>query len=271
MKRVRNVFFSSPKRSGILKLVLGTVALMLCFSYPPLFLVFIPIVVFFLVKRFLTGKFLVESGDVILFFGLPGSGKSLFLSRLGRDNMDSRTVAVNEEFAHFDAADCILHRSEFGHYTFVDDSLILFDEGSLDGFDCRGYKDNFDEFSLSFMKKIRHYHSAIAFTNQGKDELDSKIRDNLCNYVYYCEKRTFLRFFTYCRASRLIKEEMISEITGQPEPHYRFPTFFERLFDPSNVLYAIPKIHGKHYSTNNPDPLPLLLNYKQDSPESDDS
>lgn len=50
----------------------------------------------------------------------------------------------------------------------------------------------------------------------------------------------------------MIRDVTISEINGQPQEGYRFPTVLERLKDPSLVLYAIPEFYGRYYSTMNP-------------------
>jgi hypothetical protein len=192
------------------------------------------------------GKLKLKNGDVALFFGLPGSGKTMFLAKTAYDNADCH-ILTNDQFSTLDISSDVVERETFGMYDYKQDdeklNVILWDEASLNGFDNRDWK-SFDKYSMEFLKRIRKYNSAIVFSNQGWDELDKKIKEGLCNYVYYCQNKG-----SYSVAYRLFKEIAISDLTCEIMEGWRYPTFFERILDPSVVLYVRHRKMGKHYDT----------------------
>lgn len=192
------------------------------------------------------GKLILKNGDVALFFGLPGSGKTMFLAKTAYDNAGCH-ILTNDQFSTLDIASDVVERETFGMYDYKQDddklNVILWDEASLNGFDNRDWK-SFDKYSMEFLKRIRKYNSAIVFSNQGWDELDKKIKEGLCNYVYYCQNKG-----SYSVAYRLFKEIAISDLTCEIMEGWRYPTFWERIADPSVVLYVRHKSMGKHYDT----------------------
>lgn len=201
---------------------------------------------FTLLYHLIMGKLILKNGDVALFFGLPGSGKTMFLAKTAYDNADCH-ILTNDQFSTLDIASDVVERETFGMYDYKKDdeklNLILWDEASLNGFDNRDWK-SFDKYSMEFLKRIRKYNSAIVFSNQGWDELDKKIKEGLCNYVYYCQNKG-----SYSVAYRLFKEIAISDLTCEIMEGWRYPTFWERIADPSVVLYVRHKSMGKHYDT----------------------
>lgn len=201
---------------------------------------------FTLLYHLIMGKLILKNGDVALFFGLPGSGKTMFLAKTAYDNVDCH-ILTNDQFSTLDIASDVVERDTFGMYDYKQDddklNVILWDEASLNGFDNRDWK-SFDKYSMEFLKRIRKYNSAIVFSNQGWDELDKKIKEGLCNYVYYCQNKG-----SYSVAYRLFKEIAISDLTCEIMEGWRYPTFWERIADPSVVLYVRHKSMGKHYDT----------------------
>lgn len=201
---------------------------------------------FTLLYHLMMGKLILKNGDVALFFGLPGSGKTMFLAKTAYDNAGCH-ILTNDQFSTLDIASDVVERETFGMYDYKQDddklNVILWDEASLNGFDNRDWK-SFDKYSMEFLKRIRKYNSAIVFSNQGWDELDKKIKEGLCNYVYYCQNKG-----SYSVAYRLFKEIAISDLTCEIMEGWRYPTFWERIADPSVVLYVRHKIMGKHYDT----------------------
>lgn len=199
-----------------------------------------------LLYHLIMGKLKLKNGDVALFFGLPGSGKTMFLAKTAYDNADCH-ILTNDQFSTLDISSDVVERETFGMYDYKqeDDKLnvILWDEASLNGFDNRDWK-SFDKYSMEFLKRIRKYNSAIVFSNQGWDELDKKIKEGLCNYVYYCQNKG-----SYSVAYRLFKEIAISDLTCEIMEGWRYPTFFERILDPSVVLYVRHRKMGRHYDT----------------------
>lgn len=201
---------------------------------------------FTLLYHLIMGKLILKNGDVALFFGLPGSGKTMFLAKTAYDNVGCH-ILTNDQFSTLDIASDVVERETFGMYDYKQDdeklNIILWDEASLNGFDNRDWK-SFDKYSMEFLKRIRKYNSAIVFSNQGWDELDKKIKEGLCNYVYYCQNKG-----SYSVAYRLFKEIAISDLSCEIMEGWRYPTFWERIANPSVVLYVRHKSMGKHYDT----------------------
>lgn len=207
-------------------------------------------------------KVKIKPGDVVLFFGLPGSGKSLSLAKVGIDSQTAykqfgknidfskkfKHIAVNDNFITYTGADTFFNRQLLCERCWHD-TLFLYDEASLDGFDSRNFQKNFkDENLLRLFKKVRHNGNAFVFANQGANELDSKIRDSLCNKVYYCED-----YGSYSIASRLIKDITISEISGEIQQGFRKPSLFERIIYPRYTVILPHRRLGSLYSTKMPD------------------
>lgn len=210
------------------------------------FIVALVVGAFTLLYHLMMGKLILKNGDVALFFGLPGSGKTMFLAKTAYDNVGCH-ILTNDQFSTLDIASDVVERDTFGMYDYKQDdeklNIILWDEASLNGFDNRDWK-SFDKYSMEFLKRIRKYNSAIVFSNQGWDELDKKIKEGLCNYVYYCQNKG-----SYSVAYRLFKEIAISDLTCEIMEGWRYPTFWERIADPSVVLYVRHKSMGRHYDT----------------------
>lgn len=199
------------------------------------------------IKRYFFGKLILKASDMVLFWGLPGSGKTLMLTKVAKDNKDDWYIGVNEEYDHLKLKDFVYKREDLAAYTFPY-AAMFFDEASLNGFDNRDFAKNFkDPAMLETFKKHRHMDMPMVFSNQGFEECDIKIRQSLANKVYYVEHMGF-----WCRATIMIKDVTISEIDGKPIEGFRFPTVMERLIDPSLVLYAIPEYYGKFYTTKTP-------------------
>lgn len=200
-----------------------------------------------LFHRLYFGKLKLSPSDLVLFWGLPGCGKTMFAAKVAYDNKDDWYIGVNPEFDHLKLKDFDYTRDSLANFTFPGAALI-YDEGSLNGFDNREFKTNFkDPGMMEAFKKHRHMDFPLIFTNQGFEELDLKIRGPLSTHVYYVEYFGF-----WSRATLMIPDVTISEIDGKPQEGYRFPGLLERLIDPSVQLYAWHSFYGKFYSTCNP-------------------
>lgn len=206
-----------------------------------------------IIKRLYFGKLKLYPADLVLFWGLPGSGKTLFATKTAYDNKDDWYIGVNPEFEHLQLKDFDYTRDSLVNFTFPG-AALFYDEGSLNGFDNREFKTNFkDPGMLETFKKHRQMDFPLVFTNQGFEELDLKIRGPLSTHVYYVENMGF-----WCRATLMIPDVTISEIDGKPQEGYRFPGLLERFIDPSVQLYAWKSFYGKFYNTCNP---PLRLSF----------
>lgn len=207
----------------------------------------------FVLHRLYFGKLKLDPADLVLFWGLPGSGKTMMLTKTAVDNRKKWYIGVNPEFEHLSIKDFEYDRESLARYRF-DGAALFFDEASLNGFDNRDFKSNFKEPGmLEMFKKHRQIDSPIVMSNQGFEECDIKIRQSLANKTYYCENKGL-----FVRASLMIRCVTISEIDGQPQEGYRFPTLIERFIDPSVQLYAWKSYYGRYYKTCNP-PCRLLF------------
>lgn len=205
-----------------------------------------------LVRRLYFGKLKLSASDLVLFWGLPGGGKTLFLTKTAKDSRKEWYIGVNPEYTHLKIKDFDYTRDDLGKYTFPG-AACFFDEASLNGFDNREFKTNFKAPGLlETFKKHRQMDMPIVMSNQGFEECDIKIRQSLANKTYFCENLGL-----FCRASLMIRDVTISEIDGQPQEGYRFPTFMERLMDPSMQIYAVPWFYGRYYSTKSPPERPI--------------
>lgn len=205
-----------------------------------------------LARRLFGGKLRLQASDLVLFWGLPGSGKTLFLTKTAKDNKKDWYIGVNPEFSHLKLADFEYSKDDLARYLFPR-AAVFFDEASLNGFDNRDFKTNFKlPGMLETFKKHRQMDMPMVLSNQGFEECDVKIRQSLANKTYYCENMGL-----WCRASLMIRDVTISEIDGTPQEGYRFPTFMERLMDPSMQLYAFPWWYGRYYSTKSPPDRPV--------------
>ena len=64
-----------------------------------------------LVLRLFSGKLIVEPGDEVFVFGLPGSGKTMFLAKIAADNKKkNKYIFVNEELEHLKIKDGVIKR-----------------------------------------------------------------------------------------------------------------------------------------------------------------
>ena len=119
-------------------------------------------------------------------FGLPGSGKSTFLTKLAQNYIKKGyRVFVNSDFP---IQGCYLYKwSDIGMYD-MSNSLILIDEVSLYA-DSRDFK-NFNKVLNKFFILHRHYHCDVIWCTQQYDGVDRKIRE-LTNQLFYIRRTSF--------------------------------------------------------------------------------
>lgn len=187
---------------------------------------------------------------VNLYFGLPGSGKSTFLTRdiVVKSKKGIPCFVANLDLIPMDNVYKIT-KLDIGRYKFPPGSHIYFDEASLNGFDNRDYAKNFKNNNcLPYIKYIRHYRNKITFSNQGYDEFDIKIR-NLTNAIWYVRGNTF---FSY--AVRLRKLIDIDDDSKQIISGYSFPTIKSMLFSTRCVRIVSTRKYRKYYDSFCPAP-----------------
>lgn len=187
---------------------------------------------------------------VNLYFGLPGSGKSTFLTR---DIVKSSAAGHQCYVANLDLIALPnvhkISKSDIGTYIFPPGSRIYFDEASLNGFDNRDHSKNFKgNNSLPYIKYIRHYRNQITFSNQGYEEFDKKIR-NLTNKLWYVRGN---RLFTF--AVLISKTITIDKETKQIIDGYTKPSIFQMIFSTKVVRILSTRKYRKYYDSFCPAP-----------------
>lgn len=162
---------------------------------------------------------------VIGYFGLPGSGKTTFLTRIAQKEL-KRMRKGKSSYTHvltnFYCDDCEkIDYKQLGHFE-IENSLILLDEITLDA-DSRDFK-QFDQFHKEFFLLHRHYNCTVIYFTQQYDGVDKKIRDITSN-LYFVKKIGFLSV-----ATRIYRTLDIVELTKEIVQGYRFPNWFENIF-----------------------------------------
>lgn len=199
------------------------------------------IVVFIAVWILLRVFNVVKPQPVTLYFGAPRSGKTMFLTRLAVKYHSKLTTFSNYPL-NLDPL-YSFNKRHFDTFQFPEYSLLLFDEGSLNGFDNRNFKSNFSENSLEYLKLIGHYKNLIVFANQGWDELDKKIRI-LTTQVWLVKK---LPLFSV--AIRIYLTTGIDDISKEPKDYYKFPNLLRLIFDPSVIQLCYRPAYYKYYDS----------------------
>lgn len=187
---------------------------------------------------------------VNLYFGLPGSGKSTFLTRdiVKASQSGHKCYVANLDLIELPNVYKIT-KDDIGKYKFPPGSRIFFDEASLNGYDNRDFSKNFKgNNSLPYIKYIRHYRNRITFSNQGYEEFDKKLR-NLTNKLWYVRGN---RFFTY--AILISKTITIDKDTKQIIDGYTKPSIFQMLFSTKVVRILSTRKYRKFYDSYCPAP-----------------
>lgn len=159
------------------------------------------------------------------YFGLPGCGKSTFLTMIARKEL-RRIRRGKSKYQHvltnFYCEGCeLIEYQDLGHYE-IRDSLILLDEITLDA-DSRNFK-QFDSFHKHFFLMHRHYNCDIIYFTQQYDGVDKKIRDITVNLWF------IRRYGPISVAKRIWRTLDIHEQTKEIVQGYRFSNLFEILF-----------------------------------------
>lgn len=159
------------------------------------------------------------------YFGLPGSGKTTFLTMLAQKEL--RKIRKNKSrydkvFTNFYCDGCYkIDYKDLGHYS-IENSLILLDEITLDA-DSRDFK-QFDKFHKSFFLLHRHFNCDVIYFTQQYDGVDKKIRD-ITSSLYRVKKVAFISIATQIYRCLDINEQTKEIVQG-----YRFPNIIERVF-----------------------------------------
>lgn len=125
-------------------------------------------------------------------FGLPGAGKSTFLTQLAKQyQKKGLDVFINSEYP---IDGCYIYNwQDIGVYD-MSNSIILIDEVSMYA-DNRDFK-KFNSVLRDFFISYRHYNCDVIWCTQQYDGVDRKIRE-LTSMLYYIRPARFLRGFSY--------------------------------------------------------------------------
>lgn len=159
------------------------------------------------------------------YFGLPGSGKTTFLTMLAQKELKKirkNKSRYDKVLTNFYCDGCYkIDYKDLGHFS-IENSLILLDEITLYA-DSRDFK-QFDKFHKSFFLLHRHYNCDVIYFTQQYDGVDKKIRD-ITSSLYRVKKVAFISIATQIYRCLDINEQTKEIVQG-----YRFPNIIERIF-----------------------------------------
>lgn len=164
------------------------------------------------------------------YFGLPGSGKTTFLTMIAQRELKRikrGKSAYKRVLTNFYCQGCyMINYADLGLYD-LSYSLILLDEITLDA-DSRNFK-QFDQIKKKAFLLHRHYHIDIIYFTQQWDGVDKKIRD-ITHDLYYVKKCRLPLLDNISVATRIYRMLDINEQTHEIINGYRFPNWFDRFF-----------------------------------------
>lgn len=169
------------------------------------------------------------------FFGLPGSGKTTFLTMIAQKEL-KKIKKGKSPYKHiltnFYCEGCEkVDYEQLGHYD-IQDSVILLDEITLDC-DSRNFK-QFDSYHKDFFLLHRHDNVRVYWFSQQFDGVDKKVRD--CTQDLYFVKKGLL--LPISKAKRIYRQLDINEMTREIVQGYRFGNIFDVLFDNRNTIFC---------------------------------
>lgn len=203
-------------------------------------------IVFIVVWILVHCKYVPRHDSHVLYFSEPGSGKTMFLTRIAyRLYKKGVPVFSNYNIRFPDGGSPFMFsKSDLGVYSFPPGCVLLFDEASLNGYDNRDFKDNFrNNRSLEYFKLIRHFQNSMVWSNQGWDELDKKIR-TLCSQYWLVTK---LPFFSV--AVRYFKRVRPRDGDDEFHDHYKPANLARLIFDPRVIQLVYRPKYGKMYDS----------------------
>lgn len=179
-------------------------------------IVFIIGIIWLIKRRFV---FVPNEADFILYFGLPGSGKTTVLNEIARQCQKRKSCTVLSNYPI--SGTYKVDRSDLGVYDISADGfgtkecVILFDEASIHYF-----KRQFESFSdkeNNFHSMHRHAKVCEVFACQSWDGMDKRLRE-LNTQLWYVERW----YFNLIRLRQIDKDFDIKEDDKQPIEGYAF-------------------------------------------------
>lgn len=168
------------------------------------------------------------------YFGLPGSGKTTFLTMIAQKEL--RLISKGQSkydrvYTNFYCQGCYQLKWEYLGTFLIENSLILIDEITLFA-DSRDFK-QFPFAIKQFFILHRHYGCDIIYFTQHYNNVDKKIRD-LTFDLYFV--RPFLPWFS--KATRIFRTLDIQEQTHEIVNGYRFSNIFDIIFHGKTVQFC---------------------------------
>ena len=205
-------------------------------------------------------RFLCYPGQLNIFIGLPGSGKSLGMVAMWQrsKHMYLRTAATEDA----GIKDVPLLTLDYWRRWQIKRTLIMIDESALNGFFARDWASNFadkkgSKNKLSVLKLRRHLHDGIIITTQSFGDNDNIIR-SMANNIYVCSHWILPG---YCIAQKAIIWYEFDD-QGNYSYHVDTPTFFEKLTNPYQFkIYSIRKYKRFYNSFQIPEEYSNLPEY----------
>lgn len=166
---------------------------------------------------------------VIGYFGLPGSGKTTFLTRIAQRELfkiRKNKSKYEHVLTNFYCENCEkIDYSQLGNFSGIENCLILLDEITLDA-DSRNFK-QFDSEHKQFFLLHRHYNCDVIYFTQQYDGVDKKIRD-ITHTLYFVKS---FRILPFSIAKRIYRQLEINEFTKEIVQGYRFAKLLDILLD----------------------------------------
>lgn len=249
---------------------------MLKFLFWVAFIIFLIYLVLYLIRKYiLKYKFKFNESDMLMFFGLPGSGKSTVCADIVRQCFFAKKKSNKlipsdcDIYCNFPVIGAnTLNRDDIGITDFRssgDHALLLLDEASTVYFKrnamSKDPKSKFRDEENAFHSMHRHYKTMEVFFSQSWDGVDLRLRE-LNTGLYYVEPS---RIRPFIKIRKIVKIFKINE-DSQPVDGYDFEKWSSRyvyapaawyLFD----TYHAPDLPRKVASAWYPDQEPSRLHW----------
>lgn len=159
--------------------------------------------------------------EVLLYFGLPGSGKTTVAARFAKKYYKKCPVFANFRCRHTRQ----ISVQDIGLYD-ISDGILLVDESGID-FGNRSWKGgNMKPHTIQWFKLARHYNMRLlVFFSQSPEDTDVVIR-RLSTCLYYCQRHGL--FIHVRRILRKVGIERTTGLWGNIVDQYKFDLLYHR-------------------------------------------
>jgi len=178
-------------------------------------------------------KILRNNGVCSTYFGMPGAGKTTFCAYIVKhlkriyDSNNPKSLKVYSNVPIHGAIQ--FNKSDFGRYDFSN-AVIILDECSL-YYDGRNFAQNFNQYSLEYLKLLRHRNNYLLCFSQS---LDIDIKFIRMSVNVFQIKKTFL-FHGLTSVACVKRKVDVDENTHKFEDFYYKTGLIDGLF--SNIRF----------------------------------